>query len=345
MNNEIVNSVGNFQGEVVAKIENVSKLYKRTSKTQEVLAVDNVSFEVRAGEVLGLLGPNGAGKSTLIKMISGLAHPTSGHIEVMGHDIKKDRAAAMHRVGAVIESPDMYGNKSADWILKYYASLHDRESLENGNPQLQKIEKKADLDKARIKEVLELVGLINRKDSKFKTFSMGMKQRLGIAQALLNNPRFLILDEPANGLDPAGIREIRNLLKMLAKEKNMGILVSSHQLAEMQLMCDRVIIIDNGRLVKEVDIHHVEEQITKSERTYILITNDNEKAAQILKETFDIEAKITPASLIFETDIPTAKINKDLVLKDIEVSMLRPQEKNLEDFFLEVTKKDKYQIK
>ena len=132
---------------------------------------------------------------------------------------------------------------------------------------------------------------------------------------------------------------------MLAKEKNMGILVSSHQLAEMQLMCDRVIIIDNGRLVKEVDIHHVEEQITKSERTYILITNDNEKAAQILKETFDIEAKITPASLIFETDIPTAKINKDLVLKDIEVSMLRPQEKNLEDFFLEVTKKDKYQIK
>ncbi|NLZ65997.1 MAG: ABC transporter ATP-binding protein [Clostridiales bacterium] len=334
----------NFQGEVVARVENVSKLYKKTLKTKEVLAVDEVSFEVRAGEVLGLLGPNGAGKSTLIKMISGLAHPTSGHIEVMGFDIKRNRAEAMHRVGAVIESPDMYGNKSAKWVLEYFASLHDRESLANGNNKLLEISKKSDLDKARISEVLDLVGLEKRKDSKVKTYSMGMKQRLGIAQALLNNPRFLVLDEPANGLDPAGIREIRNLLKMLAKEKNMGILVSSHQLAEMQLMCDRVIIIDNGKLTKEVDIRHVEAELEKSQQTYILITNDNEKSAQILKETFGIEAQVTPVSLIFETELPVANINKELVLKDIEVSELKAQEKSLEDFFIEATKKEKYQI-
>ena len=119
MNNEVKEYGESFQGDIVARVENVSKLYKKTLKTKEVLAVDNVSFEVKAGEVLGLLGPNGAGKSTLIKMISGLAHPTSGHIEVMGYDIKKDRAEAMYKVGAVIESPDMYGNKSAKWILEY----------------------------------------------------------------------------------------------------------------------------------------------------------------------------------------------------------------------------------
>ena len=124
----------------------------------------------------------------------------------------------------------------------------------------------------------------------------------------------------------------------------MGILVSSHQLAEMQLMCDRVIIIDNGRLVKEVDIRYVEAELEKSNQTYILITNDNEKAAQILKESFDIEAKVTPASLIFDTDLPSSKINKELVINDIEVSEFKSEEKSLEDFFIEVTKKDKYQI-
>lgn len=323
--------------EEVIRVDNAVKIYKKSLKASEITAVDNLSISIKTGEVVGLLGPNGAGKSTLIKMISGLANPTSGHIEVMGYDIKKQREVAMAYVGAVIESPDMYASKTAQWVLEYFASLHDRESLEGNDESLKSIEKKADLDKARIKQVLDLVGLSSRNTSQIKTYSMGMKQRLGIAQALLNNPKLLILDEPANGLDPSGIKEIRDLLRYLADEHNMGILVSSHQLAEMQLMCDRVIIINKGKLIKEININNIIESSMDETPQYILFTDNNKKATDLLKEKFDIDAMISPTSVIFKTDVEKSKINKELVLADIAVEDFKTDKKALEDIFLEAT--------
>ncbi|OGO08925.1 MAG: hypothetical protein A2Z66_07205 [Chloroflexi bacterium RBG_13_66_10] len=205
-------------------------LTKRYGKT---LAVDGISFEVPRGEVFGFLGPNGAGKTTTIAMLLGLVHPTSGAAEVLGCDIRKGLGAALRRTGATIESPAFYPYLSGRDNLRVMA-------LTGGG-----------CDAGRIAEVLERVGLAGREGDLFKTYSMGMKQRLALAAALLNDPEFLILDEPTNGLDPAGIQETRTMLRQMVDEQGKSVFLSSHLLHEVQQVCDRVVIIDHGRVIAQ----------------------------------------------------------------------------------------------
>jgi ABC-2 type transport system ATP-binding protein len=193
--------------------------------------VEDVSFTLVPGEVFGFLGPNGAGKTTTIRMLVGLIRPTSGSVRICGFDLHRQFEEAMRCIGCIVENPDLY------------RFMTGRENLEHFARMLR-------VDRAEIERVAELVNLAHRLDQRVGTYSLGMRQRLGIAQALLGNPRVLILDEPANGLDPAGIREIRELLRGLAAERNMAVFVSSHLLAEVELTCDRVAIIHKGRILR-----------------------------------------------------------------------------------------------
>src|SRR6266542_3678258 len=200
--------------------------------------VDNVSFQLRRGEVFGFLGPNGAGKTTTIRMLVGLIRPTSGSVTICGHELRHHFEAAMRCVGCIVENPDLY------------RFMTGRENLEHFARMLR-------VPQSEIGRVAKLVALDHRLDQRVGTYSLGMRQRLGIAQALLGDPQLLILDEPANGLDPAGIREIRTLLRQLAAQRGMAVFVSSHLLGEVELMCDRVAIIHGGRILKEGDVHEL----------------------------------------------------------------------------------------
>lgn len=316
----------------VLEVKNLIKIYRRPGG-QQLKAVDGVSFQVNSGEVVGFLGPNGAGKSTAIKMITGIAHPTEGSISVMGHDIAKEREQAMKYVGGVIESPDLYVDWTGYENLKYFATLHPRDTMDSeSTAQLTKRQ----LDEKRIAEVLDTVGMASRQKEKVKRYSLGMKQRLGISQALLNNPKLLILDEPANGLDPAGIKDIRDLLKKLAHEQNMGILVSSHQLAEMQLMCDRILIINKGQIIAEKKITELTD--LSEGQTLMLTTDKPEEAAAILKEKFGISATAEHNILTFVTDKTTSDITRELVLAGINIYGVQTKEGSLEDLFISLTK-------
>ena len=206
----------------VLEVKNVTKVYKGQHGRAPLKAVDGLSFSVGSGEIVGFVGPNGAGKSTMLKMITGLSIPTSGQILIEGHDITKERVKALSSIGTIVENPDMYLDWTGENNLKYLFSL-----------QSEKFSKE-ERDK-RIESVLKLVGLYDRRKDLARKYSLGMKQRLGIAQALLNKPTLLVLDEPTNGLDPEGIKEIRDILIHLARSYNMAILVSSHLLAEMQM--------------------------------------------------------------------------------------------------------------
>src|SRR5438045_7315144 len=183
--------------------------------------VDNISFAINAGEVFGFLGPNGAGKTTTIRMLFGLIKPTHGTIEICGFDVRRNFEQAMRNIGCIVETPDLYRFMTGRENLEHFARMLGARDAE-------------------IERVASLVNLAHRLDQRVGTYSLGMRQRLGIAQALLGRPKLLILDEPANGLDPAGIREIRELLRSLAREREMSVFVSSHQLAEIELSRDRV---------------------------------------------------------------------------------------------------------
>ncbi|MUG68188.1 ATP-binding cassette domain-containing protein [Paenibacillus campinasensis] len=195
--------------------------------------VDGLTFDIYRGEVVGLLGPNGAGKTTTIRMIVGLIEMTSGDVFVQGHSIKKDFVNAIRYIGGIIENPEFYPYMSGYDNLRQYQRMAEGVSI------------------GRIMEVVKLVGLQDAIHKKVRAYSLGMRQRLGIAQALLHSPSILILDEPTNGLDPAGIREMRDYLKKIAKEEGISILVSSHLLSEMELMCSRVVVIQEGKLLTE----------------------------------------------------------------------------------------------
>lgn len=313
-------------------VNNVTKVYRRRGGAP-LVAVDNVSFKVFPGEIVGFLGPNGAGKSTAIKMITGIATPTNGTITIMGFDIKKEREEGMKYVGGVIEAPDMYLDWSGYENLKYLASLHPRETME-GEEKLD-ITKK-ELDEKRIAEVLEIVGMTERKNDNIKKYSLGMKQRLGICQALLNRPKLLILDEPANGLDPVGIKEIRDLLKMLAHKFNMSILISSHQLAEMQLMCDRVLIINKGKIIAEKAITDL--QSSEQGQNISLTTDKPEEVALLLKEKFALEVSIDKNVVSFKTKESTSDITREIVLAGFNIYGVQTKEISLEEVFINLTK-------
>ena len=213
----------------------VLKCVKLEKKVKDKILVQDISFSVNQGEVVGLVGPNGAGKTTIIKLILGLVKITKGNVYINGLDIEKNFVKAIEKVGAIVENPDLY----------MYLSGYDNLKITANNYK--------NISKERINEVIKIVGLENRIKDKVSTYSLGMRQRLGIAEAIINNPQLLILDEPTNGLDVEGIIEIRNLIKDLSK-KGIAILVSSHNLFEIGNICSRIIAVKNGKIVEDSDI-------------------------------------------------------------------------------------------
>lgn len=315
---------------LVLECKNVTKIYNANSgaKRMPLTAVKNVSFAINSGEVVGFIGPNGAGKSTAIKMITGLATPTSGEISIMGYDIVKDRVAAISNVGAIIENPDMYVDWTAIENLKYFASLVPKDS-EDG------VILTKELKLQRINDMLSMVGLFERRNDKVKKFSLGMKQRLGIAQALLNKPKLLILDEPANGLDPMGIKEMRDIVTHLAHDLGLAVLISSHQLAEMQLMCDRFLIINKGEIIATPT---ASELSTDKGDTIVIITDDVQKAIAVIKEKFGLDAvEIGKAKLEVTGEVASGDIAKELIMSNISVRGIENKKISLEEFFMSKT--------
>lgn len=216
-------------------ILSVEHLKKRIGKRW---IVQDVSFEVKAGEIFGFLGPNGAGKTTTIRMLVDLIRPTEGQVAICGFDVQKDPERALSLVGSIVENPEVY---------TYLTGWENLEQFARMMPGI---------DAARIQEVADLVGLDQRIHDKVQTYSLGMRQRLGIAQALLGRPKLLILDEPTNGLDPKGIKEMRSFIRLLAKE-GLAVFVSSHLLSEIQVLCDRVAIISRGRVLAVGAVHEL----------------------------------------------------------------------------------------
>lgn len=299
-------------------LEKVITLTNVSKKIGKKLIIDNISFDVHAGEVFGFLGPNGAGKTTTIRMLVGLMKITSGDIKIGKYSISTDFEKAIAQVGGIVENPEMYKFMSGLDNLKQYARMTKGVTNE------------------RILEVAELVGLQDRLKEKVKTYSLGMRQRLGIAQALLHRPKILILDEPTNGLDPSGIREIRDYIKKLAREENMAVIVSSHLLAEMEMMCDRIGIIQNGRMI---DVQNVNDMMTEDNKSYSIDARPISKALTVLQASFT-DAVITQGKRSIEitgTSINMPNIIKTLVENDCEIYEAAPINKSLEDKFLEIT--------
>lgn len=298
--------------ETIVELKNVTKVIKGRT------IIDDISFQVNKGEVFGFLGPNGAGKTTTIRMIVGLMGITSGDITIGGSSIKSEFEEAVGHVGAIVENPEMYKFLSGYQNLVHYARMSKG------------------ITKEKIRETVELVGLTDRIKDKVKTYSLGMRQRLGLAQCLLHDPDVLILDEPTNGLDPAGIREIRDYVRLLAREKNMAVIVSSHLLSEMEMMCDRIGIIQNGRLI---DVQHMKEFVNGSEVMYELEVTPSDKALSILRANYpNVSATLSSNGVAVElAKIEIPNIVKVFVQEDIKVFGIKEVAKTLEDRFLEVT--------
>lgn len=287
--------------------------------------LDNISLTVSEGEILGFLGPNGAGKTTAIKIILGLLNADSGMVTINGFDIKKDFEKALEKVGGIIESPEMYNFLTGYDNLLLFARMHG-------------------LGKERVKQVAEQVKLSGRLNDKVKKYSLGMRQRLGVAQALLNSPNLLVLDEPTNGLDPVGIKELRDMLRELAKS-GVAVFVSSHLLAEMELMCDTLCIIEEGKIVTKKALSElISSKDIDNRINYIYYVDDNKKAISILADN-NFEAETDNETIrIKVTKEDAAEIAKLLVTNNISLYGMIADKKTLEFAFLEATHGSKGQI-
>ncbi|MCR5147138.1 MAG: ABC transporter ATP-binding protein [Clostridia bacterium] len=293
----------------ILKCENLNKVIKK----KQILS--DVSFELNEGEILGFIGPNGAGKTTTIKLVLGLQSITKGTVKINGYDIKTDFVKAIEKVGAIVENPDFYmylsGRKNLELVARMYK----------------------DIDSKRIDEVVKLVGLENRINDKVSKYSLGMRQRLGIAQSILNKPNLLILDEPTNGLDPEGIRELREFLVKLAKEEKMAIFISSHNLAELESFCTKVCIIKNGKVIENTSMDELKSKSNGDEKIYSVEINDtklldtNEKIKIIDDSKFTLSAK--------KEDVP--EFVEMLVNKEIKIYEIKEEKVSLEDAFLKRT--------
>jgi ABC-2 type transport system ATP-binding protein len=296
----------------------VVRLQDVTKKIGGRTIIDRVSVEIYPGEVFGFLGPNGSGKTTTIRMMVGLMALTSGDIRIAGHSVKTAFPQAIREVGAIVENPEMYKFLTGYQNLLHFARM---------NPNI---------PRQRIDEVVELVGLQERIHDKVKKYSLGMRQRLGVAQAVMHRPKVLILDEPTNGLDPAGIRELRDYLRKLAREEGTAVFVSSHLLSEMELMCDRVAILQNGRLV---DVRPLRPELAEAggKAEAVEFEVDRPEAALRLLDEQD-GGSVANGLLTVVADRPrVAAINRRLVEAGIHVYGIRVRTKTLEDQFLELT--------
>lgn len=300
--------------------EPLVRLLGVTKKISSKVLVDNVTFDIPPGQIFGFLGPNGAGKTTTIRMMVGLMSITEGDIVIGGYSIRSHYEQAAALIGAIVENPEMYKYLSGYNNLKHFARMMPGISEE------------------RIREVVELVGLEHRIHDKVQTYSLGMRQRLGVAQALLHRPKLLILDEPTNGLDPQGIRELRDYLRRLTREEGTTVFVSSHLLSEMELMCDRVGIIRHGRLIDIRQLRSEDGERTAEETAF---TVHDASAAAALLQSFG--AKIEENRVIVRGNPETvADINALLVEEGIRVFAIQPVTESLEDQFLEMTGGDRH---
>ncbi|KYD03115.1 ABC transporter ATP-binding protein [Bacillus atrophaeus] len=295
-------------------MQNVMELKNVTKKINGKTIIDNLSFTVQEGEVFGFLGPNGAGKTTTIRMMVGLMKLSQGDVVICNQSITKNYAQAIKHVGAIVENPELYK------FLSGYKNLQQYARMIKG------------ITKEKIDEVIELVGLKERIHDKVKTYSLGMRQRLGLAQCLLHDPKVLILDEPTNGLDPAGIREIRDHLKKLTRERGMAVIVSSHLLSEMELMCDRIAILQKGKLI---DIQNVRDEETEEKDTYFFHIEQLKEAASALKEYDCVSKKNGVEIKLSKQEVPA--VIELLVQEQIRLYEVKLVTKSLEDRFLEIT--------
>lgn len=316
----------NGQGKSNETVLSVQGIKKKIGRKE---IIKGVSFEVRAGEIFGFLGPNGSGKTTTIRMLVDLIKPTEGRILVCDQDVNRNPELALGHVGCIVENPEMYGYLTGWENLEHFARMQEG------------------ITRERITEVVEIVGMDKRIHDKVKTYSLGMRQRLGIAQALLGNPRLLILDEPTNGLDPLGIKELREFIRKLA-DRGMSLFISSHLLSEIQLMCDRVAIIARGEVIAVGDVDELVSQadtytvwqLDKPEEGRVMLASDPE-----VKMVGDTEHQIDESLL---TGMPDAIITvmepehiprrvQDFVQAGIGVRSVQRVAPSLEELFLRLT--------
>ncbi|MED1738468.1 ABC transporter ATP-binding protein [Bacillus swezeyi] len=300
--------------ETLLQLKNVSK----TIRGKKI--IDGLSFDVHAGEIFGFLGPNGAGKTTTIRMMVGHMNITAGEIAVCGVSVKDNFEKAAGHIGAIVENPELYK------FLTGYQNLQQYARMTKG------------VTKKKIDEIVELVGLKSRINDKVKTYSLGMRQRLGLAQSLLHDPKLLILDEPTNGLDPAGIREIRDYLRKLTRERGLAVIVSSHLLSEMELMCDRIAIIQNGKLR---DIQHVHGAAADERKRYFIQADDVDA---LLREAAGFgDRRVEKVQTGIEISLSKGEVPdfiKHLTDGGIRLYEVKVINKSLEDRFLEITAED-----
>jgi len=281
-------------------------------------AVKNLNLEVQRGDVFGFLGPNGAGNSTTIRMILSLIRPTTGETELFGYSLKSHRSDGLRRVGGIVEKPDFY------LYLSAYKNLQIIGALSGG------------VERKRILEVLDLVGLSSRAADRVKTYSHGMKQRLGIAQALLSDPELVILDEPTNGLDPQGMKEVRDLIVHLSRDQKKTIILSSHLLNEIELVANRMVIINNGELVVQGDVSKL---LDEGDKYVVIHATPLKKVESVLRKqkkmitSYAVKEGVVEVKMDFK-DIP--ELNKALVDAGVQVHALIPK-RSLEDLFLSMT--------
>lgn len=293
--------------EPIVQLQNLSKTIRGKQLIQQL------NIDLYPGQITGFLGPNGAGKTTTIRMMTGLMHPTEGNVIIDGLSLQEHYEEAISKVGVIVENPEMYKFMSGYKNLLHFARMHKN------------------VTKERIQEVVQQVGLENRIHEKVSTYSLGMRQRLGLAQALLHRPKFLILDEPTNGLDPAGIREFRMYLRKIASEDGVSVFVSSHLLSEIELMCDRVAVIQNGQLIDLRDIHN-----ESSSFYYVEAQPKEQLSAHFEQHDYHFVAENDGYVVeMKKEDVPA--LTSQLVQAGMQLFAVQPHQKTLEDQFLEMT--------
>lgn len=296
----------------VLKLNNVTKVYNKKK------VVDNLSLMLFEGEIFGFIGPNGAGKSTTIKMICGLTSISQGSIFINGYDIDKNFKKAIANVGAVVEYPQLYPYLSGKANLKLFANFYGKNA------------------KARISNIIKILKMEDFINKKVSTYSLGMKQRLGIAQAMLNKPKLLILDEPTNGLDPDGIKDIRNLLLSLAKNEKMTIIISSHNLAELEQICNQIAVIRSGKLLSFRNMADIQAEMEDNQRVCMYVNYPN-YAGQLLQQKYNIKVKVAGNTIIVPIkEKHLASIITFLTYKHIKIYKTTKINKSLEQIYFEL---------
>ena len=296
----------------ILKVEGLTKTYGKKN------VVNDVTFSVFPGQIFGFVGPNGAGKSTTIRMITGLTPITKGNVRITGYSVQHAFKNAILPVGAVVEMPQLYSYMSGLKNLKLFAGFYGKKAV------------------ARIPNIVKLVGLENRIKDKVSTYSLGMKQRLGIAQALLNKPQLLILDEPTNGLDPNGIVEMRNILRVLAEHEKMAIIISSHNLAELEQICDVIGIINDGKLIEYKTMEEIGEMVEERQKVELLCKYPN-YAALLIKQKFNLKTRVVGNSVIAPIkERSIASIISYLTYKKIKIYGIKKIQKSLEELYFEI---------